>query len=263
MINQPNKKEILRIENLYVSIPDNQNNNQDTTIIQDFSLKIHQNEIHALMGPNGSGKSTLTNAIMGHPSYKIESGRIFFKEEDITELPTHERARKGLFVSFQHPVAVPGVTLTNFMRTSVNAVHGETQVRDFRLAYKKNLEDLKIDPSFTSRYINDGFSGGEKKRIEILQLAMLKPALSILDEIDSGLDVDALNVVSQGIKQLSPPDMSLLLITHYQRLLDLIQPEYVHIFANGKIIKSGDFELAKKIEKEGYDWIAPQMVLKS
>lgn len=256
MTESTKKAELLRIEDISVSIQDEQDNENDgKQIIDGLSLIIHEKEIHALMGPNGSGKSTLTNAIMGHPSYPVTSGRIFFKGEDITDLPTHERARKGLFVSFQHPVAVPGVTLTNFLRTSVNAVHGETSVRDFRLEYKKNMDQLKIEPSFTSRYINDGFSGGEKKRMEILQMAMLKPSLSILDEIDSGLDVDALNIVSQGIKSLGPSDMSLLLITHYQRLLNIIRPEFVHVFAHGKIIRSGGFELAEKIEHQGYDWI--------
>lgn len=224
-------------------------------IIHDLSLTIKKGEIHALMGPNGSGKSTLSNAIMGHPSYEITRGKIIFKGQDITKLPTYERARLGIFMSFQHPVSLPGVSLTNFLRTAVNSIRGEMSVKEFRLLFKAKMAELKIDPSFTRRYVNEGFSGGEKKRFEILQLSMLEPALSILDEIDSGLDIDALRIVSEGINSQIEKEMSILLITHYQRILDVVKPHFVHIFAGGRILKTGGPDLALKLEKEGYDWI--------
>lgn len=231
-------------------------------IIHNLSLTINEGETHALMGPNGSGKSTLANTIMGHPGFKITSGKIFFKGQDITHMETHKRARLGLFSSFQHPVAIPGVSVTNFLKTAVNSVHGEMPVRDFRMMFMENMKALQIDPAFTSRHLNDGFSGGEKKKLEILQLAMLKPSLAILDEIDSGLDVDAINTVAQGVHELTPPHMATILITHYQRLLDLIKPEIVHIFAKGRILKTGGFELVEKVEKEGYDWLAGEAQLR-
>ncbi len=254
-MSEPVKQEILRVENLHVTIKDDSNQGGIKEIIHGLNLVIKAGEIHAFMGPNGSGKSTLSNTIMGHPFYRVTSGRIFFRGEDITDLPPHERARKGLFLSFQYPVALPGVSLTNFLRTAVTAVHGEMPVKEFRLRYMDNLKKLKIDPSFTSRYVNDGFSGGEKKRFEILQMAMLQPHLAILDEIDSGLDIDAMNVVSEGINTLGRDEMAVLMITHYQRILKAVKPEFVHIFANGRLLRSGGIELAERLEQEGYDWI--------
>lgn len=251
------KKEILRIENLHVTIQGEAENGEirEKEIIHGMDLLIKEGEIHAFMGPNGSGKSTLSNAIMGHPAYAVTQGKVIFKGEDITEMETHERARKGLFLSFQHPVALPGVTLTNFLRTAVDSIRGEMPVREFREMYVKNMEALKIDKSFTNRYVNDGFSGGEKKRFEILQLAMLQPDLAILDEIDSGLDIDALNIVAEGVNHMGKENMSVLLITHYQRILRSIQPHFVHIFADGRVIRSGGPELAERLEAEGYDWV--------
>jgi Fe-S cluster assembly ATP-binding protein len=256
------KEEILRLENLQISILEDKGNNGKTgqeknekEIIHGLSLVINQGEIHAFMGPNGSGKSTLSNAIMGHPAYKVTSGKIFFKGKDITDIPTHERARLGIFLSFQYPVSLPGVSMTNFLRTAVNSMRGEISVREFRLLLNETMTKLQIDPSFTRRYVNEGFSGGEKKRMELLQMLMLKPKIAILDEIDSGLDIDALKIVSQGINSLISDNISLLLITHYQRILDIVKPHFVHIFAAGKLLKSGGPELALKLEKEGYDWI--------
>jgi Fe-S cluster assembly ATP-binding protein len=220
------------------------------------------------MGPNGSGKSTLANTLMGHPAYEVTEGEIWFKGENIVELAADERSRLGLFLAFQYPSAIPGVTVANFLRTAINARYqrpgpsgnGNGQgrgisMRDFRTLLKDKMSMLQMDPSFARRYLNDGFSGGEKKRMEILQMAMLKPEIAILDETDSGLDIDALRIVSEGVNQLMSPDLGVLVITHYQRILNYIRPEHVHILVNGRIVMSGGPELALELEEKGYDWV--------
>jgi Fe-S cluster assembly ATP-binding protein len=213
------------------------------------------------MGPNGSGKSTLSYAIMGHPAYQITDGRLVFDGEDVTELGADERAQRGIFLAFQYPHAVPGVTVTSFMRSAINAVRkarnggvdAPIPIPEFRKELLAQMDRLKVSRELASRYINDGFSGGEKKRVEILQMAMLKPRLAVLDETDSGLDIDALRVVAGGVKELVGPAMGALVITHYQRILDYITPDHVHVFVDGRIVESGGPELAKQLEAEGYD----------
>ena len=223
-------------------------------ILNGLSLTINPGEIHAIMGPNGSGKSTLANTIAGNPSYQITAGDILFKEQSITAMSPDQRARLGLFLAFQYPVAVPGVTVVNFLRQAVNAVRGEDlPIREFREQLFNHMDSLSMDREFARRYLNDGFSGGEKKRTEMLQLAMLKPSLAVLDETDSGLDIDALRTVADGVNSIMNPDMGLLLITHYQRLLDYIKPHFVHVLINGKIVQTGGPELAQELEKSGYD----------
>jgi Fe-S cluster assembly ATP-binding protein len=241
---------ILKVENLRV-------NAGDKEILKGVNLEIKTGEIHALMGPNGSGKSTLSNAIMGHPNYEITGGRVFYKGEDITEMPTDEKARKGIFLAFQYPVAIPGVTVTNFLRSIVKARQGtEMPARDFRKLMADTMQGLSVDPAFAKRYVNDGFSGGEKKRLEILQMAMLKPEMAILDETDSGLDIDALRIVCDGINRTFHSGMAMLIITHYQRMLNYTKPHKVHVFAGGHIVESGGPELVELLEKEGYDRFA-------
>ncbi len=243
--------ELFAIEDLHVSIGDKE-------IVKGVNLTVRSGEKHAIMGPNGSGKSTLANALMGHPSYTITSGSVKLRGEDITSLEVHERARKGLFLAFQYPVAVPGVTVANFLRSAVKARFGEERLKTFRQDLKQKFKDLEVGETFATRYLNEGFSGGEKKRNEILQMAMLEPAMSLLDETDSGLDIDALKIVSEGVNRCSGPDTGLLLVTHYQRILNYIKPDYVHIFMNGKIVRSGGFELALELDQKGYgDWVAP------
>jgi Fe-S cluster assembly ATP-binding protein len=208
------------------------------------------------MGPNGSGKSSLANALMGHPNYQVTSGRIYLLGEDITEMSPDERSRKGLFLAFQYPLAVPGVTVANFLRSALQArLPKDEPVKGFRQALKEQLELLNVDPSFPGRYVNDGFSGGEKKRIEILQMAMLNPRMAILDETDSGLDIDALKVVSSGINRVCGPEVGVLLVTHYQRILDYVTPNFVHVMVKGKIVRSGGPELAHELEAAGYEGI--------
>lgn len=223
-------------------------------ILKGINLKIETGEVHAIMGPNGSGKSTLSNILMGHPSYRVTSGKILYKGEDITQLPVHLRARKGMFLAFQYPTAIPGVTVANFLRTALKAVSEDSKqaVKTFRKALKEKMGVLGMDSKFATRYVNDGFSGGEKKRLEVLQMAMLNPDLAILDETDSGLDIDALRIVSEGINQISGPDKGILLITHYQRMLDYVKPHFVHVLRDGRIEKSGGPELALELEKTGY-----------
>jgi Fe-S cluster assembly ATP-binding protein len=238
---------ILKVQGLRVSAGDKE-------ILKGVDLEVQAGEIHALMGPNGSGKSTLSNAIMGHPAYQITAGKVFFKGEDVTEMPTDEKARKGMFLAFQYPVAIPGVTVTNFLRSIVKARQGaEMPARDFRKFMTDSMAALHVDPAFAKRYVNDGFSGGEKKRLEMLQLSMLKPELGILDETDSGLDIDALRIVCEGINKTFHKDMGMLIITHYQRMLNYTTPHKVHVFAAGRIVESGGPELVGILEKEGYD----------
>ena len=242
------KGNLLEISNLHVSV-------EGTPIIHGLDLVIQLGEIHAIMGRNGSGKSTLANVLMGHPAYEITEGDVLFFGHDIAELSVDERARAGMFLSFQYPMTIPGVQVGNFLRKSVSAVGGnKISAKDFRLDLKQKMSQLQIDRTFLSRYVNDGFSGGEKKRMEILQMLMLNPKLAILDETDSGLDVDALRLVSDGIN-MATKDAGCLLITHYQRLLDLVKPDVVHVMIDGKIVKTGDAKLALEVENKGYDWL--------
>ena len=239
---------LLEIENLHVKIGDKE-------ILKGLNLKVNAGEIHALMGPNGSGKSTLSNVIMGHPNYEVTEGKITFKGVDITEMESNERAKLGIFLAFQYPTSIPGVTLANFMLASVKAVRGAENVKllDYRKELIANMKDLGINQDFAKRYVNEGFSGGEKKRCEILQMAMLKPHLAILDETDSGLDIDALRVVSEGVNRLTNPEQAVLVITHYQRLLNHIRPHFVHVLVAGQIVQSGGPEIAHQLEETGYD----------
>ena len=226
-------------------------------ILKGVNLTIHSGEVHAIMGKNGSGKSTLSNIILGHPNYSITGGDILFKGESILGLKPDERARLGIFLSFQYPTAIPGVTVTNFLRTILKGIKGKDMpVKEFRQIVKKETSELKIEESFLGRYVNDGFSGGEKKRNEILQMSLLKPFLSILDETDSGLDIDALKTVCDGINKNRNEDSAILLITHYQRMLNYVVPDKVHVFMDGKIVLSGDKNLALELEEKGYDWVA-------
>ncbi|OGY25689.1 MAG: Fe-S cluster assembly ATPase SufC [Candidatus Woykebacteria bacterium RBG_16_43_9] len=222
-------------------------------ILKGVSLRINPGEIHAIMGPNGSGKSSLSLALMGHPRYKITSGKIILDRKDITVLTPDKRAKLGLFLAMQYPVAVPGVSVTNFLRSSLRNLKGNVAPAEFVKTTKEKMADLKIDESFASRSINDGFSGGEKKKMEVLQLSILQPKYAVLDETDSGLDVDALKLVAEGIKKTSGPKIGILLITHYQRILKYIRPDFVHILVDGRIVKSGDHKLAEEIEGRGYD----------
>jgi Fe-S cluster assembly ATP-binding protein len=244
---------LLKLENLHVALEDG------TEIVKGVDLEVDLNEVHAIMGPNGSGKSTLSYAIMGHPAYGITDGRILFDGEDVTEMGADERAQRGLFLAFQYPHAIPGVTVTNFLRSAINAVRKARSGKDdpmpipeFRKELLGQMDRLRVSRELASRYLNDGFSGGEKKRVEILQMAMLKPRIAVLDETDSGLDIDALRVVANGVNELVGPDMGALVITHYQRILDYITPDRVHVFVGGRIVEEGGPELAKKLEAEGY-----------
>ena len=230
-------------------------------ILRGVDLDISRGEIHALMGPNGSGKSTLANTLLGHPAYEITEGSIVFNGQDITEAEPHERAKAGLFLAFQYPVSIPGVSVANFLRMAINAKREEPiQVKEFRTQLQHAVELLDVDRSFTSRHLNDGFSGGEKKRAEILQMAMLTPDIAILDETDSGLDIDALRTVAEGVEALRGPELGVLLITHYQRILNYITPDFVHVMYRGRIIKSGGPDLALEIEGKGYDWLIADLV---
>jgi len=225
---------------------------ENKQILKGVSLKIKPGEIHAFMGPNGSGKSSLSLALMGHPRYKITSGKIKIDGKDITSATTDKRAKLGLFLAMQFPVAVPGVSVTNFLRSSLRNLKGNITPAEFVKTTKSRMADLKIDESFATRSINDGFSGGEKKKMEVLQLSILQPKYAVLDETDSGLDVDALKLVAVGIKKASGPKIGIILITHYQRILRYIKPDFVHILVDGKIVKSGDYKLAERIEEKGY-----------
>ncbi len=243
---------LLSIQNLYVSV-------EGKEILKGVDLEINAGEVHALMGRNGSGKSTLSYTLMGHPKYTVTKGSILFKGEEIAELSPDERAKRGLALAFQYPVAIPGVSVSNFLRASTKAVRGkEVPVKEFRQELRGVMSRLGVSNEFLSRYVNDGFSGGEKKRLEILQLSLLKPALSVLDETDSGLDIDALKTVSEGITELVNQDSAILLITHYQRILNYVQPQFVHVFQDGQIIASGGEELSRKLEEQGYDWVTKE-----
>jgi Fe-S cluster assembly ATP-binding protein len=248
----------LEIKNLHVAAGDKQ-------ILKGVDLHVRSGEIHAMMGPNGSGKSTLANAIMGHPGMEVTEGRIVFDGEDITEAAPDERARAGLFMAFQYPVAIPGVTTAKYLRMVMNAhreARGEQPIslKDFRKTVEAAMELTNVPKEFSSRYINDGFSGGEKKRMEILQLALQQPSLAVLDETDSGLDIDALNTVSAGVNTVaSQTGMGALIITHYQRILHLVKPEFVHIMFEGRIVKEGGPELVEQLEKRGYGWIRDEV----
>ena len=242
----------LSIRNLHASI-------DGAEILKGLDLEMSKGEVHAIMGPNGSGKSTLAHVLMGHPAYEVTDGEVEFKGQNVLELEPDQRARLGLFLAFQYPAAIPGVTVANFLRMAVNAkrrsADGEEnpiRIPEFRKLLQENMEQLKIDRSMTSRYLNDGFSGGEKKRMEMLQMAMLRPEIAILDETDSGLDIDALRIVADGVNSLIGPEMGALVITHYSRLLRYIKPDHIHVLVEGRIVRSGGPELADELESEGY-----------
>lgn len=245
----------LVIKNLRVSIDGKE-------ILRGLDLTVKQGETHAIMGPNGTGKSTLAYTLMGHPNYEVTDGEVWFKGENILELEPDERSRLGMFLAFQYPVAIPGVTVANFLRSAINARRRVENpddkgmpIPEFRKMLKEKMDLLKMDHAFAGRYLNDGFSGGEKKRAEILQMATLKPEIAILDETDSGLDIDALRIVSEGVNALTGPELGALVITHYQRLLNYIKPQFVHIMLGGKIVESGGPDLALHLEEHGYDWV--------
>jgi Fe-S cluster assembly ATP-binding protein len=248
----------LEIKNLHVSA-------QDKQILKGVDLHVRSGEFHALMGPNGSGKSTLANAVMGHPNLEVTEGQVLFDGEDITEADPDERARAGLFMAFQYPVAIPGVTVAKYLRLVMNARRealGEPEIslKDFRKTVEAAMELTHVPRDFSNRYLNDGFSGGEKKRMEILQLALLMPSLAVLDETDSGLDIDALNTVANGVNTVAKgSDMGVLIITHYQRILHMVQPQFVHIMFDGRIVKEGGPELVEQLEKRGYGWIRDEV----
>jgi Fe-S cluster assembly ATP-binding protein len=243
----------LEIRNLHVRIDERE-------ILHGVDLTVEKGQTHALMGPNGSGKSTLANSIMGNPNYEVTDGRITFNGEDMTEADPDERARAGLFMAFQYPATVPGVSVANFLRLAVNARRDEPmKVKDFGKFMRENVDMLKIDSSFTSRYLNEGFSGGEKKRAEILQMAMLRPEIAVLDETDSGLDIDALRVVADGVNALSGPELGSLIITHYTRILNYVRPDFVHIMLDGRIVREGGPELADELEEKGYEFVREEV----
>jgi Fe-S cluster assembly ATP-binding protein len=245
----------LEIRNLHVSI-------EGKEILKGVNLTVGQGEVHAIMGPNGTGKSTLAYTLMGHPSYTVTEGEVFFKGQNILEMAADVRSRLGLFLAFQYPVSIPGVTVANFLRTAINARRRAANPEDkgvpileFRKTMKEQMEHLKMDPSFAGRYLNEGFSGGEKKRAEILQMAILRPEIAVLDETDSGLDIDALRIVSEGVNVLRGPDLGVLVITHYQRILNYIKPDVVHVMMGGRVVESGGPDLALSLEEHGYEWV--------
>jgi Fe-S cluster assembly ATP-binding protein len=247
----------LEIRDLHVSV-------EDQEILKGVSLSVSKGEVHALMGPNGSGKSTLAYSLMGHPNYEITAGDVLFKGASVLEMEPDERSRAGMFLAFQYPVSIPGVSVANFLRMALNARipdngngHGKKgiSIPKFRKMLKEKMTLLEMDSSFAGRYLNEGFSGGEKKRAEILQMAVLSPEIAILDETDSGLDIDALRIVANGVNTLAGPEMGILVITHYQRLLNYIRPHFVHVMLNGRIVESGGPELALHLEEMGYDWV--------
>lgn len=247
------KKPIFEFKDIHVEI-------ENTEVVKGVSLAIYPGEVHAIMGKNGSGKSSLSNALMGHPSYEITKGEASLNGENLLNMSSDKRSRAGLFLAFQYPLAIPGVTVANFMRAALKSHRGENaDMSDFRKLFKSKMKDLSIDQAFASRYLNDGFSGGEKKRIEILQMSMLNPKMAILDETDSGLDIDALKIVAEGINNYHDENKGVLLVTHYQRLLNYIKPNYVHVMINGQFVKTGGPELALKLEEAGYEWIEKEI----
>lgn len=249
------EKSRLEIENLHVSI-------EGKEILKGLSLNVQAGEVHAIMGPNGSGKSTLAYTLMGHPRYEVENGSVRLDGNDVLDMEPDERSRAGLFLAFQYPSEIPGVTVANFLRTALNAHRGEgneISVTEFAKRLRERMQMLEMDPSFANRYLNDGFSGGEKKRNEILQLAMIEPKFAIMDETDSGLDIDALQVVSNGVNKLRGSDMGIVVITHYYRILRYIEPDFVHVLMDGRIVRSGGKELALELEEKGYDWIKEEV----
>lgn len=246
---------VLEIRNLHVSV-------EDKPILKGLNLTVKQGEVHALMGPNGTGKSTLAYTLMGHPNYTVTAGQVIFKGVDLLELEPDARSRLGLFLAFQYPVAIPGVTVANFLRSAINArrraenpADKGISIPEFRKLLRSKMDLLQMAHDFAGRYLNDGFSGGEKKRAEILQLATLEPQVAILDETDSGLDIDALRIVASGVNTLAGPNLGVLVITHYQRILNYIKPQFVHIMLNGRIVESGGADLALHLEEHGYDWV--------
>jgi Fe-S cluster assembly ATP-binding protein len=249
----------IEIKNLHVAIGEKE-------IVKGFSLVIHSGEVHAIMGPNGTGKSTLAKAIAGHPDYTITSGEVLLDGRSILAMEADERARAGLFLAFQYPSEIPGVSIANFIRAAVQARLADGEELEATTYYKRlyqKMDLLKIDRKFTSRSVNDGFSGGEKKRCEILQMAMLEPKFAFMDETDSGLDIDALRIVADGVNTMRGPNLGVLMITHYQRLLDYIVPDHVHVMWDGRIVKSGDKSLALELEAKGYDWVKKELVAAS
>ena len=245
----PQDKALFEFKDIHVEV-------EGKEVVSGVSLTIMPGEIHAIMGPNGSGKSSLSNALMGHPDYAITKGEAWLDGVNILNMSADERSRAGIFLAFQYPLAIPGVTVANFMRAALRSHRGkDADMTDFRKLFKKEMTDLGIDNSFATRYLNDGFSGGEKKRVEILQMSMLQPKIALLDETDSGLDIDALKTVSEGINRYHDDKNSVLLVTHYQRLLNYVKPDHVHVLMRGKFVKTGGPELALKLEENGYDWI--------
>ena len=249
---------MLKIKNLHASI-------EETEILKGIDLEVKAGEVHAIMGPNGSGKSTLSSVLAGRDEYEVTAGSVDFLGEDLLELEAEDRARAGIFLAFQYPVEIPGVSNINFLKTAINEIRekrGEKEIaaKDFLARVKEKSKLVGLEGKFNNRSVNEGFSGGEKKRNEIFQMAMLEPKLAILDETDSGLDIDALKVVSEGVNKLKSPDNATIVITHYQRLLDYIVPDFVHVLANGKIVKTGGKELALELEEKGYDWIKQEAV---
>ncbi len=252
-----NRKSVFSFSDIHVEV-------EGKEVVKGVSLEIAPGEIHAIMGPNGSGKSSLSNALMGHPGYKITRGEALLDGKNLLEMEADQRSRAGLFLAFQYPLAIPGVTVANFLRAALKSHRGpEADMSDFRKLLKKEMAALSIDESFATRYLNDGFSGGEKKRIEILQMAVLNPRVTLLDETDSGLDIDALKTVASGINRFHGETKGVLLVTHYQRLLNYVKPHYVHVMMDGRLVKSGGPELALKLEESGYDWVGTEAGLKA
>ncbi len=252
-----NTQPLFEFKNLHVEV-------EGKKVVDGVSLTIGPGEIHAIMGPNGSGKSSLSNALMGHPSYKITAGEAYLAGKNILDMSPDERSRTGLFLAFQYPLAIPGVSVANFLRAALQAHRGkDADMSDFRKLLKDEMKALSMDPVFATRYVNEGFSGGEKKRFEVLQMAVLRPLMAIMDETDSGLDIDALKTVAEGINRFHNEKNGLLLVTHYQRLLNYIKPHFVHVMMTGNIVRSGGPELALQLEERGYDWIAEEIGVKA
>ncbi|MCL6533261.1 MAG: Fe-S cluster assembly ATPase SufC [Armatimonadetes bacterium] len=246
---------MLEVRNLWVKLPD-----EEEFILRGFELTVHAGEVHALMGPNGSGKSTLAKVLAGHPGYEVTEGEVLFNGENLLEMEPDERARAGLFLAFQYPMEVPGVTIANFLRLAYQRrFNKEVKYTEFYKILLQHLKRLEMDASFAARPVNEGFSGGEKKRFEIVQMSLLEPTLAVLDETDSGLDIDALKVVANGVNAMRSPERAFLVITHYQRILNYITPDYVHVMVDGRIVRSGDARLALELEEKGYDWVRNEL----